>query len=80
MRYCLDRFEGERAVIEREDGEETELFHVDRILVSPDSREGDVLVLREGRYETDAEQTRLRRKALFRKLNRLRENPEKRKD
>lgn len=43
----IDRFEGEYAVIETEDG----MINVNREFLPADAREGDVVTINDGRYE-----------------------------
>lgn len=58
---AVDRFEGEYAVCEREDGASFTLPHVD---LPKSTREGDVLKRREGAgWEIDGSETAKRRKA-----------------
>lgn len=53
----LDRFEGEYVIIEI-DGE---IVNIEKHLVHEGVKEGDVLVLRDGLYYTDQEETEKRR-------------------
>ncbi len=72
MRFFLDRFEGDRAVVECEDDDGAVNFlTVSKSSVSPDSREGDALILNGSLYETDAELTASRRAKILRKLEKL---------
>lgn len=73
MRICLDRFEGEYAVLEQEaeDGTVTTV-RVERSFVSPETREGDVLIQKGEYFETDHEVTRARRERILEKIRRLR--------
>lgn len=74
-RICLDRFEGEYAVLEEEAEDGTvALVRVDRSLIVGEAREGDVLSPKGGRYETDREATRARREAVLEKIKKLRRN------
>ncbi len=63
----LDRFEGEHAYIEGPEG----VFSVERALLDAQAREGDVLLLLNGRYVTDEEATSARRARLSKLLGRL---------
>lgn len=63
----IDRFEGEYAVIETENG----MITVERSLIPDDARAGDVLGYENGCYVTDRETTAERRRAAGRKLRRL---------
>ena len=67
----LDRFEENLAFIEGDDG----TFSIDRVLLSPDAVEGDVLCLTaDGRYEADKPATLRRRARLRTLLSRLQKN------
>lgn len=75
MRICLDRFEGEYAVLEEEAEDGTvALVRVDRSLIVGEAREGDVLSPKDGRFEPDREATRARREAVLEKIKKLRRN------
>ena len=63
----IDRFEGEYAVIETENG----MISVKRSLLPDDSREGDVLIYENGSFVTDRETSAERRRAMGRKLRML---------
>ena len=63
----IDRFEGEYAVIETENG----MITVESCLIPDGSREGDVLRYEKGAFVTDKEATAERRRAIGRKLRRL---------
>lgn len=72
MKFFLDRFEGDRAVVECEDDDGAVSFlTVSRSSVSSNSREGDALILNGSLYETDAELTASRRAEILRKLEKL---------
>ena len=66
-RYVLDRFEGDRAVVEDENGS---MHSIDRSLL-PDAREGDALVESDGRWTVDPERTQALRDAVRQRLKRL---------
>lgn len=51
MRVVIDRFEGELAVMELEDGYK----NIPRKMLPPEAREGDVLVFRDERWIIDPE-------------------------
>ncbi|MGI5884327.1 MAG: DUF3006 domain-containing protein [Candidatus Spyradocola sp.] len=63
----LDRMEADEAVLVGEEGP----FRVPRARLSPDAREGDVLVFADGFYRPDAAATRERRAQMRRRLERL---------
>lgn len=63
----IDRFEGEYAVIETENG----MTAVERSRIPADAREGDVLRYENGSFVTDRETSAERRRAMGRKLRRL---------
>ena len=66
-RYVLDRFEGDRAVVEDENGS---MHSIDRCLV-PDACEGDALVETDGHWSVDSERTRALREAVRQRLKKL---------
>lgn len=65
-RYIVDRFEGEYAVLEKEDGTTIDVL---KELVS--AAEGDVVVLKDGEYYADEEQTLARRRMIEEKMRKL---------
>lgn len=70
--YCLDRFEGNYAVIEFVDENGIISFiKEDKTAVSPETKEGDALILENGVYKTDTKLTKYRRKLLRERLNKL---------
>lgn len=69
MYYAIDRFEGDFAVLEDDDGN---TMPVRRAALPADVRQGDVLVLRQGQYAAAPEETRRRREAARRLEDRLR--------
>lgn len=72
--YYLDRFEEGFAVIECNDNGEASLFKVDRALISPEVKEGEALIFRNGIYFTDSEKTEKRRKKILEILRRKTKN------
>ena len=65
----IDRFEGEYAVCEQEDGS---FRKIPKVLLPPGSREGDCLVQdKAGDWQTDRAATRERRERLRKKLEAL---------
>ena len=65
-KYIVDRFEGEYAVLEKEDGTTIDVL---KELVS--AAEGDVVVLKDGEYYADEEQTLVRRRMIEEKMRKL---------
>ena len=74
--WIVDRFEGDHAVLEREDGT---TFHLARSVLPPTAREGDVLQASKApdtdratwRIEHDVSETERRRAELQRQLDEL---------
>lgn len=64
MRAVVDRFEGEYAVLEMEDGT---MANITKTEILGDVMEGDVLYLTEGKYIIDKVET-LRRRAEIKKI------------
>lgn len=56
----IDRFEGDYAVVEFEG---KEMQDIEKILLPPEAKEGDVIVLINGKYVIDKEETAKRRLA-----------------
>ena len=68
MEYILDRFEGDTALLEPAQGPlRTE--KLDRALLPPETREGDILVCEGGRWCVDATATSARRERLRRRFS-----------
>lgn len=63
----VDRFEGEYAVIETEDG----MVDVHISQVDENVREGDCVVLKDGRYMADSAETSERRAKMAQRLKNL---------
>lgn len=71
----LDRFEGDTALIEyTDDNENVVIIKADISSISPEVKEGDVLVCNDEIYSTDYEATEIRRDKLNRRLRRMRKN------
>ena len=68
--YVLDRFEGNWAILEAEDGS---MRQIDRVLLT-EAHEGDVLVEMDGQWSVDHERTRQIREAVRQRLARLTKN------
>lgn len=64
----IDRFEGNFAVLETNEG----MINVERNLISDNVKEGDVLVQNGKNYLVDAAATKARRADVRKKFNRLR--------
>lgn len=60
MKLSIDRFEGNYAVCEDNDGK---MHDIPRELVQESAKEGDVLIFRDGSYWVDTEETQKRRNA-----------------
>lgn len=72
MKYSLNRFEGDFAVIEAEDDNgETAVFSTGKDNVSVNAAEGDILVISDGIFIPDIEETAKIKKSLFEKLKKL---------
>lgn len=68
----LDRFEGKYALIEVTDENNViSVIKADKTLFSPDVREGDVLLCKDGIYMPDYETTEKRRKKIIERLKRI---------
>lgn len=63
----VDRFEGEYAVIETKDG----MVNVHISQLDENIREGDCVVLKDGRYTVDTAETSERRTKMAQRLRRL---------
>ena len=55
MRYIIDRFEGDTAVLEDEN---KEFFNVPKSILPENSNESDCLVFKDGKYIIDEETTK----------------------
>ena len=70
--YCLDRFEGNYAIIEFEDENGSiSYIKVNKTDISNEVREGDALLVENGIYVTNRVLTEQRRAAMREKLKRL---------
>ena len=69
-RYIVDRFEGDFAVLESENGGTVDILKSDL----PDVKEGDVIVFEDGYYKVDREETQRRRELIAEKMRKLFEN------
>ena len=72
MKYSLNRFEGDFAVIEAEDDKgETAVFSTGKENISEDAAEGDILIISEGIFIPDREETDKIKKSLSERLKKL---------
>ena len=72
MKYSLNRFEGDFAVIEAEDDSgETAVFSTGKENVSENAAEGDILIISEGVFIPDMEETAKIKKSLSERLKKL---------
>ena len=67
MRYAIDRFEEDKAVLVDDNGE---IFVVERSLLPLDAAQGDVLLHNNGCYRLDKDETESRRTRIY-KLEQL---------
>ena len=71
----LDRLEGDTALIEyTDDNGNIVIIKADMNAISPEVKEGDVLVYNDEIYSTDYKATDIRREKLNRRLRRMRKN------
>ena len=71
----LDRFEGDTALIEyTDDNGNIVIIKADMNAISPEVKEGDVLICNDEIYSTDYKATEIRREKLNRRLRRMRKN------
>ena len=68
MRLVIDRFEGEYAVCEFENGEYIDVSKVD---IPQEAKEGDVLIKTDNGYCVDKTATESKRKEIKERMNRL---------
>lgn len=74
MKYSLNRFEGDFAVIEAEDDSgETAVFSTGKENISANASEGDILVISDGIFIPDIEETAKMKKSLSKRLRKLTE-------
>ncbi|MGN0617472.1 MAG: DUF3006 domain-containing protein [Ruminiclostridium sp.] len=72
MKYSLNRFEGDFAVIEAEDDNgETAVFSTGKENISESAAEGDILIISEGVFTPDREETAKIKKSLSERLRKL---------
>ena len=67
MKYIIDRFEEDFAVLEKEDGGTVDV----KITLLPDVKEGDVIVEKNGVYFVDENATAERKACIDEKIKRL---------
>lgn len=63
MKFTIDRFEGEYAIVELED---REMVEIPRIILPPGAKEGDILNI-----SIDEDETEIRRRRIQAKFNSL---------
>ncbi len=63
MWYAIDRFEGEQAILQDDNGI---CLVVDKVLLPSDAVQGDILTQCDGRYRHDREETSARRDKIYR--------------
>jgi hypothetical protein len=68
MRLTIDRFEGDYAVCEKEDGS---MLDVKKIEIPASAKEGDVLEIVNGKLIINQEETECRRKRIEEKVDKL---------
>ena len=68
MKYTVDRFEGDFAVLEDEN---RTMKDVPRGALPEEAKEGDVLIFAEGSYSLDSEETARRKEDVRERLQRL---------
>ena len=74
MKYSLNRFKGDFAVIEAEDDSgETAVFSTGKENISANALEGDILVISDGIFIPDIEETAKMKKSLSKRLRKLTE-------
>ena len=66
-RYIIDRFEGDYAVLEKEEGGTIDVLKSDL----PDADEGDVIIFENGFYRADKEETLRRQELIAEKMRKL---------
>lgn len=68
MRYIIDRFEGSFAVCEQENGK---FITIPRFHLPKEVKEGDTIVLKDGNYTIDINDTNSRSERINKKFNSL---------
>jgi hypothetical protein len=61
MKYIIDRFEGDLAVCEAEDGR---MVDIEKSKLPKNAEVGDILVLENGKFRVDKKETEKRRKEI----------------
>ena len=67
MKFILDRFEGDYAVLEKEEGGTIDVLK-EKV---NGAREGDVLLFENGKYTVSEEETHIRKKRIEEKMRKL---------
>jgi 3-phosphoglycerate kinase len=68
VKYIIDRFEGDLAVCETEDGK---MVDIEKSKLPKNAEVGDVIILENGRFRVDKEETDKRRKEIEDLMNEL---------
>jgi Protein of unknown function (DUF3006) len=68
MKYIIDRFEGDLAVCEAEDGK---MVDIEKSKLPENAEVGDVIVLENGHFRVDKKETDRRRKEIEDLMNEL---------
>jgi Protein of unknown function (DUF3006) len=68
MKYIIDRFEGDLAVCEAEDGK---MVDIEKSRLPKNAEVGDVIVLENGHFRVDKKETDRRRKEIEDLMNEL---------
>ncbi|ARP44588.1 MULTISPECIES: DUF3006 domain-containing protein [Anoxybacillaceae] len=68
MKYIIDRFEGDLAVCEAEDGK---MVDIEKSNLPKNAEVGDVIILENGHFRVDKEDTDKRRKEIEDLMNEL---------
>jgi Protein of unknown function (DUF3006) len=68
MKYIIDRFEGDLAVCEAEDGK---MVEIEKSKLPENAEVGDIIVLENGHFRVDKEETDRRRKEIEDLMNEL---------
>lgn len=67
LKFILDRFEGDYAVLEKEEGGTIDILK-EKV---NGAREGDVLLFEKGKYTVSEEETHIRKKRIEEKMRKL---------
>ena len=67
MKFIIDRFEGEFAVLEKENGGTTDVLKSE----IPDGKEGDIVIFENDVYTIDKAETQKRKEMIAEKMKKL---------